>query len=264
MSAATERLLRNLPLNPQFRDELARFVDNGAARGLALWLAGAVGVVLLLAWPVYPVLDMAQGPFTYKAVGTVTVLIAAYLAFVHGIRAAPGGGRFTAQEWAAFVPLSPAAFLRGALAGRLLELLFFVLLVFPLLMPAAALDGATAPQYLAMGLILATTALTGRLAALAGLLWLEHRPVVLIVLTHALMVGMFLGGLAWAPLSPLAAFYGSLGTSPARGWVAALAAPWPGFLLTHAVIAAAVFALAWWRVRGLRRRAGLAAEDARR
>ena len=264
MSAAAERLLRRLPLNPQFRDELRRFLDNGAARVLALWLVGCVGVVLLLAWPVYPVLDLAQGPFTYKAVGTVTVLVAAYLAFVHGIRAQAGGGRFSVQEWAAFVPLAPGAYVRGAAAGRMLELLFFVALAFPLLMPAAALEGAAAPQYLALGLILAMTALTGRLVALAGLLWLEHRPSLLIVLTHAAMAGMFLGGLAWPPLSPLAAFYASLGGITGGGWGESLAAPWPGFVLTHGLAAAAAFTLAWWRVGGLRRRAGLASSAAGR
>lgn len=256
MSEAVERWIQGLPLNAQFRDELRGFVGDHVARLRALGLTLALGAALLLAWPASAVLDLAQGPFTYRAIGSVAVLIVAYLALVWGTRVHPAGGKFTVQEWAAFVPLAPGTYLRGAWAGQLAEPVFFILLATPVLVPGAMIVGATATQFGALLTILLGTAITGRLGALALTLWLEHRRVGLIVAAHGAWAGMFaLGWVAWGPLSPLAAFHDTLGGGilPA-GPAAWLTQAWPGFLLTHAVLDGALFALAWWRVRLLRGR----------
>jgi len=256
VSEALERWIQGLPLNAQFRDELRRFAGDHRARLRALGLVLAVGVTLLLTWPASAVIDLAQGPFTYKAAGTLAIVMVAYLGLMGGIRAHPGGGRFTVQQWAAYVPLPPGAYLRGALAGQLLELALFILLVMPMLVPGAMIEGASLAQLGAALAILLGTALSARLLAMALTLWLEARPVWLILAGHAALLGMFVaGGVFWGALSPLAAFYGTFGGVGAgvRAW---LAEPWPGFLVTHAVLDTALFALSWWRVRALRRGAG--------
>lgn len=252
MNDALDRWIQGLPLNAQFRDELRRFAGDALARWCVLGFALALGVALAATWPASPVIELGREPLAYRVTGALAVLIAAYLGLAGGVWARPAGGRFTVKEWAAYVPLAPGAYLRGALGGQLLEPALFILLALPLLVPGAMVHGATAGQFAALLLILAGTAISTRLCAHTLLLWLPERTAPSLIAAHvALVVMLALGHWAWGPLSPLAAFLGTLdgGEGPrASGWWAA----WPGFLIVHGVLAGALFALAWWRVRALR------------
>lgn len=250
-------------LNPQFRRDFGRFLADGGARTRSLWLTLIAAAVLLLTWPYHPVLDLDQGPFTYTAVGTVIVFIAAYLGLILGIRAEPaeeaGQG---VQEWAAYVPLPIHVYLRGTLAGRMGDVLLFLLVAAPVLASAAALEGVPVPQLGGAAAVLLITGFSGRAMALLLMLWLEDRPVRLILAAHGALVALFvIGGVLWPPLSPLRAFYAA--HEPAAWGLAQwIAAPWPGMIVTHGMLVAAAYGLCWGRVRQLRRRAdGLEASE---
>jgi hypothetical protein len=237
----------------QTRDEWRRFLEDRAGRQRACLWALAVGAAVLLAWPTARALPVGHGPFTYTAAGTLAVLIVAYLGFVGGVRTERANARFTVQQWAAWVPLAPGTYLIGTAAGRLLGPLFFLAVTFPLLLPAAALEGATGWPLAAGLAVMIMTALTGRMASLAMLLWLERSPAWLAAAAHPAMWTPFLLGWVWPPLSPLAAFYGTVnGDSPAAG----IAPTWAAFLATHAAVNLALYGLCLARVRTLRRRAG--------
>jgi hypothetical protein len=238
-------------VSAQARGEWRGFLSDRKARSRSAAMALAAGALLLFTWPTSPVLTVNHGPFAYTAVGTIVVLMTAYLGFVQGIRMLPAEGRFTAQQWAAFVPLSPQVYLHGAIIGRMLDPLFFLVIVTPILLPAAALEGVNPPMLGAALLVLALTALTGRMSALALLLWLEHRPALLIPAVHAAMWVPFLAGWVWPPLSPLSAFYETFAGRIGAG--ASLGAAWPAFLAVHAAINGALYGLCSLRVRALRR-----------
>jgi len=244
------RLLHSAFRNAQARDEWRRFLLDQRSRMRCAAMALAAAGLLLLTWPTHPVLTVNHGPFTYTAVGTLVVAMMAYLAFIQGIRVSPAQGRFTAQQWAAYVPLAPGQFLRGAVLGRMLEPLFFLIVVLPVLLPASALEGI-GMRHLAEALVaLAFTALTGRMVTLALLLWAGHRPLWTVLGAHAAMWTLFLLGWVWKPASPLAAFFAGYMEEPGSGFP--LAVPAAAFALFQAVLSAALYAACDFRVRMLR------------
>lgn len=262
VNEALDRWVQGLPINAQFRDELRRFAGGRAALLRAPVLVLGVGVALLATWPASAVLELGRVPVTYRAVGGVAVLAVAYLALIGGLLAQPGQGRFTAQQWAKYVPLAPYSYLGGALAGRMLEPLLLILLAWPLIVAGAMVEGAALWQLAAVLLVLLVTALCFGLFALTLTLWLEPRRGALLAVGHAVLIAMFaLGEWAWLPLSPWSAFLGTLGegTAGALGW---FGAGWPGFLMTQAALAGGLFALAWWRIVRLRRDADTPATNA--
>lgn len=252
---------RRFSLNPQLREELSAFIRDQPARWRALKLALLAGLALLLTWPRDLALDLDGRGFTYPALGLVILVAVAYLGLIHGIRYRPGGGAHGLREWAAFVPLAPNRYLRGTLAGRLSDPLFFLVLTLPLLVPAAALEGAGAGRIAAGMAVVVGTAITARWVAFCLQIHLEHRPGLLIAAAHASLVGLFVVGVFWEPLSPLAAFRAAAGPVPANP-LAWPSSPWPGFLLTHGAIWALCYGLAYLRIRRLRI-SGAAAQPAR-
>ncbi len=246
---------RRFALNPQFREDIARFAVDDQSRRRAFRLTLVAGAVLLLTWPGDPVLALESGSLTYPAVGSAVLILTVYLGLILGIRYRPGGGAYRVQEWAAFVPLPPTSFLLGTSAGRMGDVLLFPLLASPLLMAAATLQGAGAGRIAAGLIVIVVTAITARLAAICLQLLLEHRPLMLLACAHALLIGLFVaGGLFWPPLSPISAF-GQSGMPATYGFMDWLVRPWPGFLTTHGSLWVVMFGMGYARIHALRRRA---------
>ena len=246
---------RRFVLNPQFREDFARFVKDDLARRRAFRLTLVAGAVLLLTWPPDSVLALQTGSLTYPAVGSVVLVLTAYQGLILGIRYRPGGGAHRVQEWAAFVPLPPHSFMLGTAAGRMGDVLLFPFLTIPLLISAAALQGAGADQIAAGLIVVVVTAVTTRLAAICLQLYLEHHPLILFACAHSILIGLFVaGGLFWPPLSPISAFEQTdmPGTVTIVDW---LVRPWPGFLATHGSLWVVMYGMGYARVRALRRRA---------
>lgn len=258
MSAATDRGTRNLPLNPQFREELGRFTENGGAHGRALALAAILGAALIATWPDSLVLEQVRHTLTHKIEGNAAVAFVLLLALWTGATAPAGHGQFSVRQWALYVPLSPGRYLRGAWLGRMLDALLLVLIAAPLLLASAMAQGTPLWNWGALLAVLFGTAAFGAMAALCLQLWLDRIPARIAGAGLLLSVVLGAGWRIWPPLSPFAAFAGIHVPASANLWDWVVS-PWPGFLLTQLLLNGALFGLAWRRVRNLRAKASAAA-----
>ncbi len=245
--------------NPIFQGGLVAFAQQPTHRSYSLNYVATLSAVLLITWPKEALVNVRDLPFTYNALGTVILMILAYLNVAQGATRLLGSQYVRLHEWLALAPVSAGTFLRGYVAASSLELALFWGLSVPLVLCAAQVSGEPWQHWSAGLLIILVCTGSYRLVGITLLFCCEREEFLLYILVRLLYVGFILGSGFVVPLyNPVLAF------ADASLWPPRLASlPLPGLILRgwvatvvlHGLLAAGSVIIAWQRIRWIQRRA---------
>lgn len=245
--------------NPIFQGGLVAFAQQPTHRSYSLNYVATLSAVLLITWPKESFLNVRDLPFTYNALGAVTLIIVTYLNLAQGAIPLLGSPYMRLHEWLTLAPVPAGPFLRGYVAASSLPLLLFWALGLPLLLLAAHVCGEPWTHLCAgLGLILVCAG-SYRLVGVLLLLCFERDEFVLYLLVRLLYMGLILGtGFVWPLANPVLAFADASLWPPRFAPVVLPGVTLRGWVITvglHLLLAGASFIIAWLRIRRVQRQA---------
>lgn len=199
--------LRRAWHNPIFHGGLEAFAQQPTQRSYSVNYVATLATVLLITWPKEGFVNLRDLPFTYNAVGGVTMIILAYLSISQGATRILGARYLSLADWLRLAPVSVGAFLRGYLAANCLELLLFWGLAVPLLVLAAHVSGEPLVHLSAGLLLLLVCAGSYRIVGVTLLICFERDEFLLYICVCLLYMCFILGsGFVFPLCNPVLAF----------------------------------------------------------
>lgn len=228
--------------NPIFRAGLQQLTGSSMLLTYSINYLIALSVLLILTWPKDNFLRFTDVPVTYMALGSLVLIILAYLNLSWGGRKSLGSEHICLHDWLKFGPVPKGTFLRGYLAAGLLDTIFFWGLSLPLLTVAARVTGASLSD-LAAGLLVILTCLGSyRTVGIALLTIFEQHEFFLYLLLRMIYLFFILvSGFVVPWLNPILAFVDTTGWSGQLGSITLPGLTLPGWVGTvglHLLIAA--------------------------
>lgn len=182
-----------LPFRNAWRNVIFQGAVDTFARDAVRWSHGLnyliiLAVVLFITWPKEAFLALRDLPFTYIPLGAMSLALLSYVSFSQGSRKSVGEERMTLRDWLTLAPVEADTFTRGYLAFRLVECVFYWVLILPLLVMAAGVSGESLAHAAAGALIILVCTGSYRIVATALLLCLERDEFVLYLFVRLLYV----------------------------------------------------------------------------
>ena len=246
--------------NPIFRGTLEVFSRDSTRWSHGLNYLIILSIILFITWPKEAFLRLRDLPFTYNALSGAAMIMLAYIALSQGSRQILGTAFVSLHDWLTLAPVPAGVFLRGYLAGGLLETTFYWGLSLPLLAIAASVSGESLGHLLAGASVMLISLGCYRTVAVALLMCLVRDEFVLYLLVRVLFVFFILGsGFVWPVFNPILAFVdASIWHSPKYlPTVDVLGLSTPGWTATiglHLLLGWAFFIIASVRVRRIQQR----------
>lgn len=243
--------------NPVFQGGMAAFAQQSSRWSHGINYLAVLGLVLFITWPKEGFLNLRDLPFTYNALGGTALIILTYLSLAQGTRNILPTQDLRLVEWLAFTPIAATTFLRGYVTISMMDILFFWLLSWPLMLLACGISGESLTHLgIGMGCMLVWLGCY-RLLGIALLLWLERDEFLLYIVVRLFYLAIILVSGFVAPfLNPVLSFTDTTIWPRAQGDLvisSIIVEGWQLALLSHLLLGWLFFIIALLRVRRIQR-----------